>query len=126
MLNLGGGRLDWMKREGRLGEGGKVDSGKGRLDWVRGDEDWGREESWIGKGRLDWKRRDENNGDGEKATVDWRREGHWTAEEAGRQGEGEKTGWTGRGREGWIGEGVKAGLGEEEKARLGLEERNWG
>jgi hypothetical protein len=34
-VNLGEGRLDWMRREGRLSEGGTVDSGEERLDWVR-------------------------------------------------------------------------------------------
>jgi hypothetical protein len=35
MVDLGEGRLDWKRREGGLGEGGKVDLGEGRLDWVR-------------------------------------------------------------------------------------------
>jgi hypothetical protein len=31
---LGEGRLDWVRREGGLAEGEKVDLGEGRLDWV--------------------------------------------------------------------------------------------
>ncbi len=45
----------------------------------------------LGEGRLDWVRREGGLGEEEKATVERRREGHLTAEEAGVLGEGEKT-----------------------------------
>jgi hypothetical protein len=70
-----------------LGEGGTVDLGEGRLDWVRR----------------------EGMGDGEKATVDWRRGGRWTGRgredwmewtREGRLDRRGSEGWTGRGREG--------------------------